>query len=467
MNVYTHHQDSRESLVRDAAERAGRYLSAMDDRAVAPTQEALDALSYLGGPLPHRPTDAATVLDMLDTFGSPATIASAGGRYFGFVNGGALPAALAAKVLASAWDQNAAIRAMSPVAVHLEQTALGWMRELLRLPEGTASALVSGATMANLGCLAAARHALLARQGWDVESQGLFGAPPIRVITSAESHVSVGKALAILGLGKDRVHKVPTDDQGRLRVDLLPEVTEPTIVCLQAGNLNTGSFDPIAAVCEALPRDLTWVHVDGAIGLWAAVSNNHRHLLEGYEAADSWATDGHKLLNLPYDCGMLFVRHAEALHAAMSSHAPYLQTAAQPEPLQCSPEMSRRARGVEAWAAVKSLGREGIANLMDNLCRHARRFDEALRDCGFEVRNDVVLNQVLVSFGSDEETKEVIAAIQQDGVCWCGGTVWAGRHAMRISVASWATTDEDVERSLEAILRAAARCGVEPLVESV
>lgn len=446
---------SRTDVILDAARRAAAYLEGVSDRTVAPSPDAVARIAALREPLPADPTPDARVLALLDDIGSPATVANAGGRYFGFVNGGALPATVAANMLAAAWDQNMGLRVMSPIAALLEDIALEWIRELLHLPQGVAGTLVTGATMANLSCLAAARTALLSKQGWDVESQGLFGAPPITVVVGEEVHVSVQKALAILGFGRNRVVTVPADSQGRMRADRLPKITSPSIVCLQAGNVNSGAFDPAQEICPAIPRDLAWIHADGAFGLWAACSPSHAHLVRGFDQADSWATDGHKWPNLPYDCGIAFVRHPAALHKALSMQAAYLPASNDREPAQWTPEMSRRARGVEAWAAIKSLGRSGLAELIDRTCRHAQRFAEKLQAAGFEIVNEVVINQVLVSFGSPEKTQAVVRAVQADGTCWCGGTVWQGRHAMRISISSWVTTEEDVDKSVDAMIRAA------------
>jgi glutamate/tyrosine decarboxylase-like PLP-dependent enzyme len=443
-------------LLHDAAARAAAYLAGLPGRPVAPPPDAVGALAALDEPLPERPAEPAEVLALLDRYGSPATVASAGGRYFGFVTGGSLPAALAANWLAGAWDQNAALAVMSPAAMRLEETALRWLVELLGLPGGSGGALVTGATMANVAGLAAARHTLLARQGWDAERQGLFGAPALTVVVGDEVHASVLKALGLLGLGRDRVLRVPVDGQGRMRADALPALDERTIVCLQAGNVNTGAFDPAPEICAAARAAGAWVHVDGAFGLWAAASPRLAYLAAGVEQADSWATDGHKWLNVPYDCGVAICRDPAALRGAMAVVAPYLQASEQREPHHYGPEYSRRARGVEVWAALRSLGRAGTAELIERCCRHAARFAEGLHSAGFEVLNDVALNQVLVSFGDDARTQAVIAAVQQDGTCWCGGTLWQGRAAMRISVSSWATTDDDVERSLAAIVRVAA-----------
>ncbi len=449
---------SIEALLQDAARRAATYLASLADRAVAPSEEALTGLATLGGPLPERPDDPLDVFALLDRAGSPATVASAGPRYFGFVVGGTLPAALAAQWLAAAWDQNAVFRVTSPVAAAVEQIALGWLLDVLGLPTSAAGAFVTSATMANFTALAAARHAVLARAGWDVESDGMFGAPPITVIVGEEVHVSLLKALSMLGLGRERVVRVPVDGQGQMRADLLPRFDAHAIVCMQAGNVNTGAIDPAAELCARAHETGAWVHVDGAFGLWLAASPDRRALLDGVAEADSWATDAHKWLNVSYDSGLAFCRDADALAAAMAAtRAAYLAQGEsdEREPSRYTPEMSRRARGIEIWAALRSLGREGLADLIERTCRHARRFAESLSASGYQILNEVVANQVLVSFGPPEVTRRVIAGVQADGTCWCGGTTWQGHAAMRISVSSWATTEEDVERSLDAILRVA------------
>jgi glutamate/tyrosine decarboxylase-like PLP-dependent enzyme len=330
-----------------------------------------------------------------------------------------------------------------------------WLLDVLDLPREAGVGFVTGATMANFTGLAAARHAVLARTGWDVEAQGLFGAPDITVVVGEEVHVSLVKALGLLGLGRERVLRVPVDGQGRMRAEALPPLDEATIVCVQAGNVNTGAFDPARDICAAARRAGAWIHVDGAFGLWAAASPTLAHLMDGFNQADSWAVDAHKWLNVPYDCGIAFCRHPADLRAAMTLRAAYLAQGDEREPSQFTPEMSRRARGVEVWAALRSLGRAGLADLIERTCRHARRFGEAMTGAGYQVLNDVVLNQVLVSFGDAETTRRVIADVQADGTCWCGGTVWQGHVAMRISVSSWATTEADVERSIAAILRMA------------
>jgi glutamate/tyrosine decarboxylase-like PLP-dependent enzyme len=452
------------NLLESAAARAARYLADVGARGVAPSADAVAALGRLDEPLPDDPTDPHAVLALLDDAGSPATMAMAGPRFFGFVIGGALPVTVAASWLATAWDQNTALHEVTPATATLERVALGWLLELLGLPAGSGGAFVTGATVANFTALAAARGAVLKGAGWNVEADGLFGAPPVTVVVGDEAHPTLMKSLGLLGLGRRRVVRVPVDGQGRMRPGAIPSLDGPAIVCVQAGNVNTGAVDPVAEICDAVGAGSpgvtgspVWVHVDGAFGLWAAAAPSRAHLVAGVERADSWATDAHKWLNVPFDCGVAFVRDADALRAAMAITAEYLPTESpHRNPSDFVPELSRRARGVEVWAALRQLGRSGVAELVEGCCRHARRFAEGLAAAGHEVLNDVVLNQVLVSFGDAERTRQVIRAIQADGTCWCGGTEWQGRVAMRISVSSWATTDEDVERSLAAMLRAAA-----------
>jgi glutamate/tyrosine decarboxylase-like PLP-dependent enzyme len=442
-------------LLHSVADRATRYLDELKERRVSPAAAAVRNLDGFLEPFPEGPTAPEDVIRMLDEIGSPATMAMAGPRFFGFVIGGSLPAAVGANWLASAWDQNAGLFAATPVSAFLEEVSLHWLLDVLALPAGCGAGFVTGATVANFTALAAARHAVLEKVGWDVEAQGLFCAPSIQVVVSEEAHPSVLKALGMLGMGRERVIRTPVDGQGRMRVERLPELRGPSIVCLQAGNVNTGSFDPAVEICRRAHAQGAWVHVDGAFGLWAAASPRYARLVEGVAEADSWATDAHKWLNVPMDSGLAFVRDAEILRKTMGLTAAYLPQGEHREPSQYVPELSRRARGVEVWAALKSLGRTGMADLVERCCRCAKRFADGLSKAGFEILNDVVLNQVLVSFGTPQETQRVIAGIQEDGTCWCGGTVWQGRHAMRISVSSWATTEADVDRSLEAMLRVA------------
>ena len=445
------------SLLNESAERAITYLENIDQRGIAPDPDAVHALHALDEPLQEVRTDPHEILRILDEFCSPATMATTSGRFFGYVIGGSLPVTLAANWLAGAWDQNTGLYTITPATAHVEQIALSWLIDLFGLPPESGGAFVTGATVANLCGLATGRHVVLNRAGWDVEADGLFGAPPITVIVGEEAHTVLFKALGLLGLGRKRVILVPTDEQGRVRIDDLPKISGPTIVCLQAGNINTGAFDPFEPIIDLVHTAGGWVHVDGAFGLWAAATPSLAHLTSGVAQADSLATDAHKYLNVPYDSGLAFVRQPDALRAAMAITADYLPTeSAERNPSDYTPELSRRARGVEVWAALKYLGKNGVAEMIEGTCRHARRFADELSAAGYQILNDVVLNQVLVSFGDSRTTKLIIEDIQKDGACWMGETKWHGHTAMRISVSSWATTDEDVDMSLEAILRAAS-----------
>ena len=442
-------------LLHLAVEKATRYVDSVRERRVSPASSALGALSRFHEPFPSGPCDPAEVLKQLDALGSPATAATTGGRYFGFVTGGMLPAALVASWMAAAWNQNAGLRVMSPVAAELEDVVLQWVCEALALPVDCEGGLVTCATMANFTALVAARQALLERAGWNVNEDGMFGAPPIEVVVGGEVHASIRKALSMAGFGRKRVTVVDADSQGRMRPDRLPRLTERSIVCIQAGNVNTGAFDPAGEICRMAKEQGAWIHVDGAFGLWARVSPKYAPLARGFENADSWSIDAHKWPNAGYDCGVVLVRNGDALRASLGMAAAYLEPGGQREPMYHTPEASRRARGAELWATLKSLGRAGLCELVERSCAHAQRFAIGLRDAGFEVLNDVVINQVLVSFGSPERTREVIRRVQEEGTCWCGGTTWQGKTAMRVSVSSWATTAADVEKSLEAIVRIA------------
>ena len=446
-----------EPLLLDAARRAARHLDSLAERPVAPPRDAVAKLrEALSGALPEAGVAPDAVVAELDALGAAATVATPGPRYFGFVTGAALPASVAAGMLAVAWDQNAFSFTSSPVGALYEETALRWLAELLGLPSACGGALVTGATLANVTALAAARHALLARAGWDVEAQGLFGAPELPVYVGAEVHASVRKALGLVGLGRDRVQVLPVDAQGRIRCDALPKLAANALVCAQAGNVNSGASDEFAALRAWCDGAGAWLHVDGAFGLFAAASPRLRAQVAGVERADSWATDCHKWLNVPYDCGAVFVRDASALRGAMAMDASYLPAQPVREPFLHSPELSRRARGIEVWAALRSLGSNGVADLVERCCRLAARFADGLRAAGHEVLNEVALNQVVVAFGDAARCASVIERIQEAGVCWCGPTQWRGRAAMRISVSGWSTGDEDVDRSLASILRCAA-----------
>ena len=445
-----------QALLAETAGRAGRYLAGLDERPVAPDDAALAGLDRFDEPLPEVAGDPAATLALLDEAGSAATVASAGGRYFGFVIGGSYPVAVAAGWLATAWDQDAALPVMSPVAARLHDVVTGWLTGLLGLPDGTAAAFVSGASMANTAALAAARDHQLARADWDVQADGLFGAPELTVIIGEKAHSTVVKALGLLGLGRDRVRRVPADDQGRMRADCLPgDVTGPAVICAQAGEVNTGAFDPFPAIAEWARRHQAWLHVDGAFGLWALTDPSRSHLTAGLAEADSWATDGHKWLNVPYDCGIALVRRPGDLRRSFATVAGYLPPDTGFEATNHTPQSSQRARQVEVWAVLRTLGRAGVTELITRTCRHAQAMAAFLSQVGLEVVNDVVLNQVLVRAATDDQTLALIAAVQRDGTCWCGPTVWQDRPAMRISISGWATTDQDIRQSADAIIAAA------------
>lgn len=445
-------------IMRDAAERGIRYRESLTQRRVGPLPEAKAATAGFDEALSEEGRDDAETLAMLDELGTPASVAMAGPRFFGFVIGGSMPVTVAANWLATAWDQNSVMNEVTPAVAALEDVSRRWLCELLGLPQDSAASFVTGATIANFTALAAARHRVLANVGWDVDRDGLIGAPDVTVVVGEEAHPTLSKSLGLLGLGRDRAVRVPVDGQGRMIADSIPEVDGPTIVCTQVGNINTGAFDPVAEICSAVRPAGAWVHVDGAFGLWAAAVPDMRHRVAGFEEADSWATDAHKWLNVPYDSGVAITRDVAALKSAMAITADYLPTDTERRnPSDFTPELSRRARGADIWAALRSLGRSGVEDLIVRCCAHARRFARGLADAGFEVLNDVVLNQVLVTFGDDETTGRVIEEIQRDGSCWCGGTIWQGRRAMRISVCNWSTTTADVETSLEAMIACAER----------
>lgn len=439
-------------LFRQAAERAARYLRAIAERPVAPSADALAGLARFDEPLAEGGSDPAAVLALLDEAGSPATMATNGNRYFGFVIGGTHPAALAAHCLTLAWDQNVGPRVLSPVGAKLEEVAGDWLRDLFALPAEAAYAFVTGAGMASFTALAAARRALLLRQGWDADADGLFGAPEIRVVVSAESHPTIHKALGLLGLGRKRVIEAPADAQGRLRPDALPPLDDRTIVCVQAGNINSGAVDPLPAITDAARAAGAWVHLDGAFGLWARACPETAPLVVGLEQCDSWATDGHKWLNLPYENAVVFVRDGAALRGAMSIRAPYLLESGEREPYDTTPELSRRPRGVDFWAALKALGRQGVAEIVARGCAQARQAADTLTGAGWTVLNDVVLNQVTAVPPPGAAVGAVVAAVQADGTCWLGPTRWRDRDAIRLSFSSMHTTEADVTRALERIV---------------
>jgi glutamate/tyrosine decarboxylase-like PLP-dependent enzyme len=454
--------DDGPGVLQAAMTAALHYVSSIDGRRVAPEEAALDALSALDEPLTDEGADELDTINRLDRIGSPATMATTGARYFGFVNGATLPVALGAGWLADAWDQNAALPAMSPAATKVHAVASGWLLDVLRLPPATGVAFVSGATVANASCLAAARDALLARQGWDVQADGLFGAPALQVVLGQRAHSTLSKSLGLVGLGRDRVTVVPADDQGRLRADRLPDLDGPVLVCAQAGEVNTGAFDPFEEIADWLAQRSGWLHVDGAFGLWALADPSRAHLVQGLDRADSWATDGHKWLNVTYDCGIAFVRDLADLRRTFAATAGYLPASDAFEAMHHTPQSSQRARQIEVWAVLRALGRRGVEQLVRRACDAASAIAERLRAGGLTILNDVVLNQVLVRLGDGPTTEALIAEVQADGRIWCGPTQWDGATAMRISVSSWKTDLDDATFAADVILECAARVRARP-----
>ncbi len=458
-----------ENSLAHALDIARAYIASRADRPVWPTTTLDELRAALGGPLPADPIDSADVIDALAGAAEPGIVTTTGPRYFGFVTGGALPATVAAEWLTAVWDQPASLYVMSPAAAVVEEVAAGWLIDVLGLPAGASVGFVTGCHMANFTALAAARHELLRRAGWDVEADGFQGAPRLRVIVGDEVHVSVVGALRLLGIGSNQLVRAAADGQGRMRPDALAAAFAdegvPTIVCAQAGNVNTGAFDPLDAIADLASGHRAWLHVDGAFGLWAGASEALRHHVRGVERADSWATDAHKWLNVPYDSGLVFVAHPAAHRAAMSLGAAYLvRSPDEPrEPMDWTPESSRRARGFAVYAALRSLGRSGVAELVDRCCRLARHFANRLRqEPTIEILNNVVLNQVLVRVvppGGDANaaTMTALRLVQEERICWLGSTRWHGLDAMRISVSNWSTTEEDVDRSADSIIRAVRR----------
>jgi glutamate/tyrosine decarboxylase-like PLP-dependent enzyme len=453
--------DERAAAMRRAAEIGLEYLAGVGERHVGPRADAATLRDRLGGALPEHGTDPTAVVEELATALDPGIVASIGPRYFGFVVGGTLPAAAAADWLTGAWSQNAVVHALSPAAAAAEEVAGRWMLDLLDLPRDASVGLPTGAGLGNAVGLAAGRHAVLSRLGWDVEADGLYGAPEITVMVGDQAHATLLTALQYLGLGRDRVVRVPTDNQGAMRVDeareAIARVDGPLIVATQAGNVNTGAFDPVGEVAQATDgHPNAWIHVDGAFGLWAAVSPALAHLVAGVDRADSWSTDAHKWLNVGYDCGFVAVRDPAAHRAAMAVTASYLMPSELRENWEYVLDSSRRARGFVLYAAIRSLGRAGVQALVERCCALARRMADRLREAdGVEVLNDVVLNQVLVGFGDDDRTRAVIRGVQDEGTAWMGGTTWQGRAAMRISVSNWSTTEADADRTVDVILRCA------------
>lgn len=450
----THHE---RDVLRAALDAALEYAGSIDDRRVAPDAAALAALAEFDEPLSTLGEDELATLRLLHRVGSKATVATTGRRYFGFVNGATYPVALGSSWLASSWDQNAALPLMSPVAAKLHHVVRGWLTDVRRLPPETGVAFASGATMANASCLAAARDSLLAGLGWDAQADGLFGAPEFQVVVGEQAHSTLSKSLGLIGLGRTRLHTVPADDQGRMRADRLPDITGPVLVCAQAGEVNTGAFDPFDDIADWVAERTGWLHVDGAFGLWALADPGRAHLVGGLDRADSWATDGHKWLNVTYDCGIAFVRRLTDLRQTFAATAGYLPASDAFEAMHHTPQSSQRARQVEVWAVLRTLGRRGVEKMVSGSCAAAQTIAGHLANGNLTILNDVVLNQVLVRLVDGPTTEALIAAIQTDGRVWCGPTQWDGATAMRISVSSWKTDLDDATFAASVILECAER----------
>lgn len=440
-------------LFKSAQSYAFQYLNEVFDRNVYPTEEALNKLAHFEEDMPNSSGNVQEILDSLHHFGSPATLPTLGGRYFGFVTGSSIPATLAVKGLSDFWDQNSAMEVLSPISAKLETVVENWLCELLGLPQHTVAGFVSGSSMAIYCGLAAARWRLFQKNGWDVNEQGMNGAPKVRVVTGKHTHSTVLKAIQLLGFGKANIEWAEVDEQGRIILESMPALDRNTLVILQAGNVNSGSFDPIEAICQKAHEVDAWVHIDGAFGLWAAAATRFQHLTKGMELAQSWSGDGHKTLNTPYDCGIILCQDREALVSALHMSGAYIVEGKR-DGMYYTPEMSRRARVIELWATLKYLGKSGVDELVTNLHERAVQFAQHLGDQGFEVLNEVVFNQVLIACGGDEMTEKVLKNLQELRECWCGGSQWHGRKVIRISVCSWATTVEDVDLCVASFIKA-------------
>jgi glutamate/tyrosine decarboxylase-like PLP-dependent enzyme len=443
-----------EDLFSLAHQYAADYRASICDRRVTPEAEALDALRHFDHPLPDGPAQPLETLRKLHRFGSPATVAQTGGRYFGFVNGGVLPEALASRWLIDSWDQNTALEVMSPIGARLEHVCERWLVDLFGLPEETAAGFTNGTSAALLCCLTTARHALLKKQGWDVARQGLQGAPRIRILATEHTHAAVLRTLQVLGLGLNHIERVASDDQGRILVEQLPDLDERTLVLAQAGDVNSGAFDPFRELGERVRAADAWMHVDGAFGLWAAASRKTRHLTQGVELANSWSVDAHKTLNAPYECGIALCRERDVMVEALQTDASYITWGEGRDGMAFTLDMSRRARGAELWATLHTLGRSGVEDLVDHLCRMAQRLSSTLQEIGFTVPNEVVFNQVLVQTSDGSDLPSILHELQQSGECWCGGSRWLGEPVIRVSICSHATTEADIDRTAAAFAAA-------------
>ena len=447
-------QLSSKSLYEQAKAYAYEYIDHLEESRVYPDEDAIAALQAFDEPLQEEHADPSSMLEMLHKIGSKATVAQSGGRYFGFVNGSHFPVAMAAKWMADVWDQNSALFVMSPIVSKLEEVCEKWIIDVLGLPPNTAAGFVSGSSTAILCALAAARNELFKRQNWDVHENGLFGAPPLRVVLGEQAHSSVIKALSLVGIGKNQMIKAPVDDMGRIIPKLLPPIDSSTLLIAQAGNVNGGAFDPMEELCQMAKAAGAWLHIDGAFGLWAAASKQKRALISGFENADSWSADAHKTLNAPYDCGIVLCKNRTALIQAMQASGSYLQYSAARDGMLYTPEMSRRARSVELWATLKFLGKKGIGELVDTLCESAAYFAKRLEENGFEIVNEVVFNQVLVRCETPDRTRATLKNIQSSASLWCGGAIWQDQPVIRISVCSYKTGKKEVEACVEAFIKA-------------
>ena len=435
------------------------YIESLLEMDVYPSDEAISKLDTFEEPLAETSCSASGILEMLHKYGSKATVAQNGGKYFGFVCGGSVPIALATKWMSDVWDQNSALFVLSPIASKLEDVCEKWIVELLGLPLGTAAGFVSGSSTAIICAIATARNELLSKQNWNVNETGLFGAPPIRVVLSEQAHSSVFKALSLLGMGKSNVQLAPVDNQGRISLEKLPPIDSNTLLIVQAGNVNSGAFDPIDKLCDIANEAGAWIHVDGAFGLWAAASKKKYGLIKGFEKADSWSVDAHKTLNAPYDCGIVLCKNRSALVNTMQATGSYIQYSEYRDGMLYAPEMSRRARSIELWATLKYFGKSGINELIDKLCDYAKYFGERLSENGFTVLNDVVFNQILVKCETAEKTKATLKNIQLSGKCWCGGAEWQNEPVIRVSICSWQTTRNNIDECIEAFIVSREKVG--------
>jgi len=452
-------QMEQKCIFRQAKDYAFDYSDNALKREVFPTTEAINNLEKFVEELPDSTGDASEIIKHLHEYGSPASVSQIGGRYFGLVNGGIIPVSLAARWLSDFWDQNAPLYLTSPITSKLEEITESWLKQLLGLPETVVAGFVSGSSMAIFSSLAAARYRIYKNNNWDVNTKGLNGAPAIRVIASRQIHGTVVKAIALLGLGIDNIEWVDADPQGRILTSSIPALDHNTILVVQAGNVNSGSFDAFDIICDKANRAGAWVHIDGAFGLWAAGSKKLQHLTKGVNKANSWSVDGHKTLNTPYDSGIVLCNDKEALVQALQASGSYIVYSENRDGMLYTPEMSRRARVIELWATLKYLGREGVDNLIFGLHQRALQISEELKAENFHILNDVVFNQVLVSCGKDEITNQTIKNIQDSGECWVGGAIWDDKAAIRISICSWATTKEDVSRAVHAFVQARKKAG--------